>query len=241
MSLTSASGADLDALLDNPIWNALRTGHAEFALGDQRAQRYPEAIGPLSGVADHSAESYHSLGQLAGPGGVVVLFCTEPPAPPAGWTLIRGGLLAQMVSSSPSGPEHSLPPAGVQVRELTAADVPAMVALAELTEPGPFRQRTIELGRFLGVIEGERLLAMAGQRMLLPGHVEVSAVCTHPDARGRGYARLLMSMVMDDIRRRGKIPFLHTFADNQPAIRVYESLGFAVRRNFDLAVLKNEG
>ncbi len=115
-----------------------------------------------------------------------------------------------------------------------------MVALAELTEPGPFRERTIELGVFYGIFHGDRLVAMAGQRTHLPGHVEVSAVCTHPDARGRGYARQLISTVADEIREREKTPFLHSFTDNYPAIRVYESLGFIESRRFELAVLRND-
>jgi predicted GNAT family acetyltransferase len=129
---------------------------------------------------------------------------------------------------------------GETLRPLTTQDVPAMVALAELTEPGPFRERTIELGAFYGIFENGRLLAMAGERTHLPDFVEVSAVCTHPDARGRGYARKLIATVMDEIHQRGKTPFLHSFADNDSAIRVYESLGFTERRTFELAVLKND-
>ena len=115
-----------------------------------------------------------------------------------------------------------------------------MVELATLTEPGPFRERTQELGAFFGIFDEERLMAMAGQRMRLPGFIEVSAVCTHPDARGRGYARSVMLEVMADIVDRGDTPFLHTFADNQQAIRVYEALGFTRRRSLHLVVLKAE-
>jgi ribosomal protein S18 acetylase RimI-like enzyme len=232
-------------VLDNPIWNSLRTEHRQFATGNDLAQRYPASIGPLSGIPAPSRESYDALRSLAGSGGIVVLFCQEPPRPPANWTLIRGGLLSQMICPSPSAyppfvlTETTLPP-DVHMRPLTSDDSPAMVALATLTEPGPFRERTIELGRFWGIFTGDRLIAMAGQRLHLPHHIEVSAVCTHPDARGRGFARLLMSTVMDDIRSRGKTPFLHSFADNHSAIRVYQSLGYTLRRNFHLAVLKNE-
>jgi predicted GNAT family acetyltransferase len=130
--------------------------------------------------------------------------------------------------------------AGVSLRRLGTADVPAMVELATLTEPGPFRDRTIELGVFYGIFEGDRLLAMAGQRMRVPGYVEVSAVCTHPDARGRGYAGTLMSEVMRDIVAAGATPFLHAFADN-PAIGLYQKLGFTQRRVFHLAVIKSDG
>jgi predicted GNAT family acetyltransferase len=111
--------------------------------------------------------------------------------------------------------------------------------LAALTEPGPFRARTCELGEFFGIFEGGRLVSMAGQRLRLPSFIEVSAVCTHPDARGRGYARAAMVRVMEDILSRGATPFLHAFADN-PAVRVYEALGFTHRRSLHLAVLQPE-
>ena len=114
-----------------------------------------------------------------------------------------------------------------------------MMELAKLTEPGPFRERTIELGKFHGIFAGERLLAMAGQRMRVPGFVEVSAVCTHPDARGRGYAGVVMCEVIRDIADEGRTPFLHAFDDN-PAVRLYQRLGFTHRRIFHLAVIKNE-
>ena len=226
--------------LDNPIWNSLLTEHSALAISNRLARRYPAAIGPLSGIAHQSLENYEALRPLAGPDGIVVLFCTEPPAPPPGLTLIRGGVLTQMICENPQPSPSIKFTRGEVFRPLTTADVPEMVALAELTEPGPFRDRTIELGPFFGIFEAGRLVAMAGERMHLPHHVEVSAVCTHPDARGRGYARTLIATVMDEIRQRGKIPFLHSWAENYPAIRVYESLGFSERRTFELAVLRNE-
>lgn len=128
----------------------------------------------------------------------------------------------------------------LDLRKLTANDAPSMVTLAELTEPGPFRLRTLELGTFYGVFEGDRLVSMAGKRMHLPGLVEVSGVCTHPDARGRGYARLLMSLVIDEIERDGDTAFLHVLTEN-PAIRLYEQLGFRIQRTFHFAALTAEG
>ncbi|MGA8727465.1 MAG: GNAT family N-acetyltransferase [Terracidiphilus sp.] len=226
--------------LDNPIWNALNTEHSTVAFGNGRARRYPADIGPLSGLANQSDASYEALRELAGTGGVVVLFLTEPPVPRPGWTLIRDGALDQMICLNPERLESAPMPPNATSRLLTPADVPEMVALAELTEPGPFRNRTIELGVFYGIFDSGRLVAMAGQRLHLPDFVEVSAVCTHPDARGRGYARALMARVILEMRQRSKTPILHTFADNYPAIRVYEGLGFTLRRTLHLAVLKNE-
>jgi GNAT superfamily N-acetyltransferase len=212
-----------------------------LAISNALARRYPTAIGPLSGIARQSPANYDALRELAAPGEVVVLFCQEQPDPPPGWTLIRGGVLAQMVCAQPAKDVATTLTRGEEFRSLGADDVPAMIQLAQLTEPGPFRERTNELGPFFGIFEGERLLAMAGERTHLPEFVEVSAVCTHPDARGRGYARMLIGTVMDEIRERGKTPFLHSFADNYPAIRVYENLGFTLRRTLELAVLMRDG
>lgn len=241
--VVTAAMPDLESseLLDNPIWNALRSDHAPLALGDDRARRYPPFIGPLSGVADQSAACYEALRPLADSDGVVVLFSVQPPQPTAGWELLRGGKLDQMVCSRTETRLDLPHPAGTTVRRLTAADAPAMLGLAELTEPGPFRLRTLELGTFYGIFESGRLMGMAGKRLHLPGCVEISAVCTHPDARGRGYAALLVSLVRDEIVGEGKTAFLHVLPDNQPAIHVYEKLGFKKRQTFHLAVLKNVG
>jgi ribosomal protein S18 acetylase RimI-like enzyme len=224
------------ALLDNPIWNALSTEHVELALGDERARRYPTEIGPLSGIPAQTEESYEALSELA-EDGVVVLFSVEPIVPAGGLHVVRSGPIVQMVRKT-RGVEAD---AGELIpRKLTAEDAPAMVALADLTEPGPFRLRTLELGNFYGIFHGLELVAMAGKRMHLPGLVEVSGVCTHPAARGKGYARRLMQIVIDEIERDGKTTLLHAYSTN-PAIRLYEALGFETRQEFHFAALVNGG
>ncbi len=227
-------------LLDNPIWNSLNTTHAALALVSGLARRYPAAIGPLSGLADQSDAAYEDLRTLAGPEGIVVLFLQEPYKPRAGWTLVREGPLTQMICTQPGDATSAPLPAVARMRRLTAADAPAMVELATLTEPGPFRERTHELGLFVGIFEGQRLVSMAGQRTRSPGFVEVSAVCTHPDARGKGYARTLMLAVMDEIRCEGNTPYLHAWADNYNAIRVYRDLGYTHRHTLYVAALRND-
>jgi ribosomal protein S18 acetylase RimI-like enzyme len=227
-------------LLDNPIWNALTTEHHHLALGTGNARRYPPEIGPLSGVVDHSAESYEDLRALAGHNGAVVLFHQEPQPTPPGWTLVREALMDQMICLDPIEAQSGSLQADAELRPLTQSNAPAMVELAKLTEPGPFALRTMELGAFFGIFHGERLVAMAGQRTRVPGFVEVSAVCTHPDARGRGYARILITAVNEEIRQAGRIPYLHSLAANTSAIAVYRSLGFTLRRNLYLQVLRNE-
>lgn len=232
-----ASGHDV-GVLDNPIWNSLTTEHSALALGDGQARRFPPEIGPLSGLADQSAGAYEALRALTGAGGATAQFLAEPRPIPAGWSLIRGGLMTQMVWSGEIIPME-MPGGGAVLRQLTLDDVPAMVELAHLTEPGPFGVRTWELGEFFGVFEAGRLLSMAGQRLRPPGFIEVSAVCTHPEARGRGFARAAMLRVMADILDAGATPFLHAFADN-PAVRVYEALRFVHRRSLHLAALRPE-
>lgn len=223
-------------LLDNPIWNSLRTRQASLALGGEQARRYPAAIGPLSGIVEETPACYDALRSLlASATDAVVLFLPHAPEPVCGWKLLRSGPIYQMVRRTKTPLDVAIA-ADLKLRALQKNDAPAMVELAELTEPGPFRLRTVELGTFYGVFHGERLMAMAGKRMHLPGHVEVSGVCTHPEARGRGYARLLMSLVLREIEDGGDTAFLHVLIDN-PAIRLYESLGFAIKRNFHFAAL----
>lgn len=228
-----------EALLDNPILNALLTEHGSLAFGEGLARRYPAAIGPLAGAPDQSQASFDALRILAGPKGLLGLFLHAQPALPKGWSLFRGGILTQMICREPRFEWVSTISGDLTLRRLGSADVQAMVELATLTEPGPFRERTHELGSFYGVFERDRLLAMAGQRMRVPGFVEVSAVCTHPDARGRGFGAVVMREVMREIVAEHRTSFLHAFADN-PAVRLYERLGFAQRRTFHLAVIKNE-
>lgn len=228
--------------LDHPIWNALATEHRPFALGGRSASRYIPAVGPLADVISFRAECFSELLSLTPSGDVVALFLEEPLLdPPAGWSLIRDGSLDQMifVSYSPACAQPSTAPP-FSTRTLTPDDVPAMLELAALTEPGPFQKRTHELGLFVGAFRDNRLVAMAGQRTHLPGYVEVSAVCTHPSARGFGLARHLMAQIMDNILACGKTPFLHCFSNNHPAIRVYRDLGFELRRIFHLAVLQRQ-
>lgn len=149
----------------------------------------------------------------------------QPAAVPPGAAVAQRALCHQMIA------EHLTPgDSAFEIVKLTEADAPEMLALATLTKPGPFFVRTHRLGDFVGVKQGGRLAAMAGERLRLPGYTEVSAVCTHPDFRGRGYAAGLMSVVTQAIVARGEIPFLHVYDRNESAIRLYENLGWRRRR-----------
>jgi ribosomal protein S18 acetylase RimI-like enzyme len=223
---------DDDGVLDNAAWHALTTHHAPFAEGSGGARRYQPAISAFHAAERLDAEGWAALAALAGAHGRVALLRDEVPDPPPGWTVLRRGRGDQMVVDDLVAPPGPTPAS----RPLTVDDVDAMVELVALTEPGPFRGGGIHLGPFVGVVEDGRLLAMAGVRFHPPGFVEVSAVCTHPDARGRGLAAALTAEVVDGVAAGGERAFLHVAHGNDGARRVYERLGFRVRREVEFLV-----
>jgi ribosomal protein S18 acetylase RimI-like enzyme len=221
--------------LDNPVWSALSTTQASFAEGDELAKRYPVDVAPFAATRDQSSESYHSLAKLLGPGETVALPLVREPDLPAGWTIVRKVNSAQMVWNR-SAP----PPAKHIIEDLDISRVDEMLGLVELTAPGPFLRRTPELGSYLGIHEADQLVAMAGERLRPLGYTEISAVCTHPEYRGRGYASSLVFALIQKITKRDETPFLHVRTENIGAIRVYEKLGFKTRRIISIALVKRK-
>jgi ribosomal protein S18 acetylase RimI-like enzyme len=219
-------------LLDHPIWNALSGPQAKFAESAGSALRFPPAVTGLGALAEVNDAGYASLASLQKAGEMTALFLQAPSPPPAGWKQLRDLRLSQMVYEGGEPAKTSVP-----FIELGTADEAEMLALAKLTEPGPFGTRTRELGTFIGIREGRRLVSMAGVRLHVPGFTEISAVCTHPDHLGKGYAAGLMLELIERIRQRGETPFLHVRADNARAIQIYERLGFRQSRQFQLSVV----
>lgn len=208
--------------LRHPVWNALTGRQARFALGDARARRYHPEIGPLAAARDAEPESLAALARLVPPDGPLVTVQETPFPTPPGLIVEKQRALVQMIApgAAPAcAPDESLVP-------LTAGDAPAMLALARLAKPGPFAGLTGCLGQFWGLYAEGQLVAMTGERMHLPGFAEISGVSTHPDYRGRGYARRLLLRVMAQIARRGEIPFLQSYADNVAATTLYGTVGF---------------
>ena len=210
--------------LDQPIWAALASRQIDFALGT-RARRYQPDVEPFIAWADDEPETLAEVRALIGESETVIFLQADAVALPPGVRIVGQETGVQMLAAAP----HLEPFADDDIQPLGDTDVPEMIALAKLTKPGPFLPRTNALGQFWGVRENGRLLAMAGERMKLPGQSEVSGVCVHPDGRGRGYARRLSQQVLSRIIARGETAFLHAYAANAPAIRLYESLGFTNR------------
>ena len=220
--------------LDRPIWSMLTGRQAHIAEGDIHAVRIDRGYGPFGAAADRSAEAQAALAALVPHDGELWIVEGEAWPVPAGTREVKRALLAQMVAEGPPPPARADDP---EMIALTDADAAEMAALADHARPGPWGSKTHHYGPFFGVRENGRLLAMAGQRMLMPGMAEVSGVSTWADCRGRGLARALIGHVMRAMMARGEQPFLHSYADNEGAIALYETLGFRLRREVHVLVI----
>ncbi|MFE3632685.1 GNAT family N-acetyltransferase [Streptomyces cellostaticus] len=211
-------------VLDNPALASLGGPHAHFAERRGRVLRYPLDVSPWLGLPDQpDADDWADLAALAGPGAEVPLSGYVGQVPDDWEVTFRSEGLQLVDGGVAAAPDPEAVPLGPR-------DVPEMLDLVRRTRPGPFLTRTVELGTYLGVRRDGVLVAMAGERLRPPGWTEVSAVCTDPAHRGEGLAGRLIRAVAHGVRERGETPFLHTGARNAHALRLYESLGFRLRR-----------
>ena len=211
--------------LDNPVWHALNGPHRAFARRHGLALHYPREVAAFSAIADASAQAFADLALGLPPDTEARLVRERIEPVPDDWQLVNDLPLLQMELRAFDGRPHE----GAAIVTLGPQDREAVMALVELTQPGPFGPRTLEMGHYIGVFEQGRLLAMAGERMRLDAHVELSAICTHPSARGRGLAEGLMRRLMHGALQRGQQPFLHVLPSNTGAIALYRRLGFVTR------------
>jgi ribosomal protein S18 acetylase RimI-like enzyme len=219
-------------VLDSPTGAALSGPHGHLAERRGRVLRYPLDVCPFHAFPDDPDEGdWRDLADLVGPGAVATLPGAAVALPP-GWEIAFSIPGVQMIDNGVAAAHD--PDAVV----LGAADVAEMLALVERTRPGPFRPRTIEMGTYLGIRRRGRLVAMAGERLHPPGWTEISAVCTDPEHRGQGLATRLVLAVAAGVRDRGETPFLHAAAANTGAVRLYEALGFRLRRTLTFGAVR---
>jgi ribosomal protein S18 acetylase RimI-like enzyme len=214
-----------DGDLDNPFWSSLHGRHRHLAQVAGEVARFPAAYAPFLGVANAGVDAADALASLVAPEESVYLLGVTPRAP-GGWHLEGFADLAQMACTSPidviDGPDV------IELTDVHRADV---LALTALVYPHYFRPRTMELGRYFGVYQDGRLAAMIGERLGTDAYQEMSAICTHPDFNGRGYARRLTALLTNDVLARGRTPFLHVSHANRRAKQLYEQLGYSLRRD----------
>jgi ribosomal protein S18 acetylase RimI-like enzyme len=219
--------------LERPVWQALNGRQAGLAVATGAALRIDPRYGPFAATEDRSEEALRALAAtlLSADDSIGLVEAELWPVPP-GTRIVRTGELLQMVCEYPDPGEPD-----PRIIRLDETDAPEMAELALGTEPGPWGSLTHRYGPFYGIRVDGRLAAMAGERMLLRGLAELSGVCTWPEFRGQGMAAALICEVVRGFVARGDTPFLHSYAHNTRAIRLYETLGFRATRAMHLTVL----
>ena len=230
------SGANMQPdephVLDNPVWHSLQGLHFHFATGTPLAKRYPAEVSRAVAMVDNAGAAIRDLAQIIPAGQTFALMQAQLPSELPGWTIQHTFEVVQMIC------ERVVPDQEPAMPILTLAKVDAaeMLDLVELTAPGPFESRTVEMGHYVGFRHQGRLVAMAGERFAARSYREISAVCTHPDYQHKGYARRLVSYLVNANFQRGNIPFLHVRAENTGAQALYETLNFRERRRIGVLV-----
>lgn len=220
--------------LYNPVYHALLSGDRHLSQGAGTVSYFDEAISPYVGFPETYSEGFDELFTIL-PAGRLILYATPLHlSPPGGWQLLRKARGLQMVLTDNYRPA----PVTITPVPLQEAHVEQMLELAELTKPGPFGPRTILFGHYYGIFDGNRLVAMTGQRLHVQHFTEVSAVCTHPAYLGRGYAFALLQHQIDLIRAQGQTPFLHVRKDNRRAINLYHRIGFGINGPMNFYFMK---
>ncbi len=224
----------MENLLENPVYNALLTKDAAFALGTDKVKYFDEAVSPFAGFSQDHTNGFDELHDLLPPQRKILYASRKELKEPKGWQMavqIKG--LQFIFRKKSMDGENTIKPV-----PLNQKDVEQMIDLAMLTKPGPFASRTIEFGHYYGIFENDQLVAMTGQRLHVADFTEVSAVCTHPDHLGKGYAATLLRHQLTLILNQGQTPFLHVREDNYRAIALYERLGFVVNGNMNFYFIR---
>jgi len=224
------------SILDRPVWNSLSTLHCEHSRGTELAKRFESNISPFGSSIDDKPESLSELIKLIPAEGNIMYMQVDELVCPVDGHFVQQGIGIQMVFKN----FKKQPEMTCELIDLSDDDAKEMLSLAELTNPGPFLERTHCLGDFIGFKIDGKLVAMAGERLKQPGYTEISGVCTHPDFRGRGLAAQLITAMTIRILNRHEVPYLHAFANNTAAIKIYNRLGFEHRTYVNVAVLEHK-
>lgn len=220
--------------LYNPVYHALISGDKHLSNGDGIVKYFDETVSPYVGFPENYTEGFDVLFAML-PAGRLILHATPlRMKTPAGWKMLSRIEGLQMVLNE----GYKLAPISIEPVPLQEKDVPQMIALAQLTKPGPFGQQTILFGHYHGIFDGDKLVAMTGQRLHVQQFTEISAVCTHPDHLGKGYANALLQHQIKLIHTQGKIPFLHVRKNNDRAVGLYLRLGFTISRTMHFYFMK---
>ncbi len=223
-------------LLYNPVYYALLSGDRHLSFGNEQVKYFDEQVSPFAGFEQEYADGFSILYELLPPGRKILYATPSFISEPAGWQLQHEIKGLQFVYEAGKPMKTEFP----DLKPLTEIHLEQMVQLAKLTKPGPFGLRTIEFGYYFGVFEKEKLVAMTGQRLHVQNFTEISAVCTHPEHTGKGYAYTLLQHQLQLILQQDQQPFLHVREDNKRAITLYQRLGFSISRSMNFYFMKRE-
>jgi GNAT superfamily N-acetyltransferase len=224
--------AQFSLLFPNPPLQSLQLTQKSFALTAPRACKFPRQIIPFAAVTENSPEAFADLHSLMEPGESTFLISYEPPA--TSTLTCTGPFDVPQLEWPETLPLPQLPANDSKIEQLTCANAAEMVALTDVAFPGFFRIRTCELGPYFGIRSSGQLVAMCGERMNIGNFRELSGLCTHPDHRGKGYAQLLLTHLMQNHRAAGLRSYLHVSAENKHAIDLYLRMGFVSRGQFPM-------
>jgi ribosomal protein S18 acetylase RimI-like enzyme len=221
-------------VLENPVYNALLSGDRQLSFGTDQVKYFNKEVSPYVGFDHHYKNGFADLYDLLPQDRKILYAIPSVISTPAGWQLqheIKGlQFVYEAVPDQATDFSKVIP--------LTEEHIEQMVALATLTRPGPFGVRTIDFGSYFGIFENEQLISMTGQRLHVENYTEISAVCTHPDHLGKGYAATLLQHQLQHILQQGKQPFLHVKEDNERAIALYQRLGLTISRPMNFYFMK---
>lgn len=223
-------------LLHNPVYHALLSGDKHLSFGNEQVKFFDEEVSPFAGFEHDYTKGFSDLYESLSPGRKILYANPSPIAHPTGWQVQHEISGLQFIYKGGRPVQTVFP----EVKPLSEIHVEQMVQLAHLTKPGPFAAKTIHFGSYFGIFDKEKLIAMTGQRLHVENCTEISAVCTHPDYLGKGYANALLLHQLQIILQQGQVPFLHVREDNERAIAIYKRLGFVVSRPMHFYFMKRE-
>ena len=226
----------MNHLLHNPVYHALLSGDRHLSFGNEQVKFFDDQVSPFAGFEHDNAKGFSDLYDLLPTGRNILYAIPSFITQPAGWQVQHEIKGLQFVHEAGKPGETEFP----HIVPLSIIHIEQMVQLAKLTKPGPFGSKTIDFGSYFGIFYKENLVAMTGQRLHVENYTEISAVCTHPDHLGKGYAYSLIQHQLELILQQGQKPFLHVREDNERAIALYLRLGFSISRSMNFYFMKRQ-
>ncbi len=221
---------------DNPVWQALSSHQSHFNMGHHSLKFFPANVSPFVGMEHWNEADLNMLTENLPANRTFSVMIAQKVTIPEDFEIIFSCPLYQMCCFQLN---PSLNPA-VNIIKLGYEHVAQMLELTNKTKPGPFLEKTIDMGNYYGIFENGMLISLAGERLRLDGFTEVSAICTDPDHLGKGLASILTSHAAQNIFASGNIPFLHVKTDNLRAIQVYKRAGFEIRTEVYFAIFRRK-